>query len=223
MTLRLQTQQERDDDYFLVLYRALEVSLPRALDIRNIDRNFAADLCQEAMLRLLRSRAVGIRVRHPLAYLIRIAHNIWVDDLRAMTADPLASHKQLPQDGGPMSNDGCQVSARSPEEVAAAREIRVMWPLLSQQLPSPYREIATLQFMQEMPRVEISHWLQSWRPVSEEACRKLIRQAHQMLRGLSGSPAEHPRVRWPQRYCLTKNPWMRSAAPSSCRAIPKFV
>ncbi len=83
----------------------------------------------------------------------------------------------------------------------------------AKRLPPPYRQICHLQYIRGATRQEVLAYLRSWRPVSPEQARWLLREAHRMLRLILNG--EDPKARWPRRYKCT--PWILTPPPPVAR------
>ncbi len=172
------------------------------------DRHAAEDLAQIAMLRLFNSELKGVRVRSQRAWLRTVIANLAVDHTR-QGAIPGVGYAPIPSSASPpelLADSG----QHSPSERLMLSEASTWARQCLRRLPSPYAQIARLQYLKGHTRREIAVWLMSWRPVKAETCRGLILATHAMLRSLSGIG---PEALWPRRYDSRKNPWLLTPPP----------
>jgi len=173
------------------------------------DFSTGMDLAQEGLLRMLISTSRGTTVRAPRAWLRLVIRNLLADAARGRSGSPLPPLSERP---GSLEQEP-PADSREPSPVAAAVRNEMVALALAriEELPAPYRQSGQLQHIARWSRREIVAWLQSWRPVTEETCRRILRLTHAMLR--SAGEGTDLRLRWPGRFDPRKNPWVATPPP----------
>ena len=179
-----------------------------------LDIHVADDVNQEALLRLLILQQRGTAVRRPVNWLLKTARRMLLDIRRGRRLPAGPTRAQQPAEASSPETLVAHLHA-DPVRCAIVRESLRLIPLHVLRLPSPYREVARLQYWHGLSRRDISDSLQHWRPVSQETCRGIIRKTHRML-ALIGE-GESPRLRWPRRYRPSMNPWIATPYPRATR------
>ncbi len=142
----------------------------------------AGDLAQEALVRLWLTAQSGRPIVRPTAWLRTVLLRLTLDEARRPR--PPWKHPHPPWSAAECeaSDPACEAPWADPEHAAQVAEIRDRAEELLKRLPPPHREIARLQVLRGASRSEIIRWLQRWRPVGEEECRRLLRATHRALR-----------------------------------------
>ncbi len=197
------------------LIRVLKPATRGMVRRRGSDPLEADDLLQEALLRLWVTVNSGTRVDAPRAWVRATMRHI-MDDVARGRSVPVGPMRPLPAAFEQVAvQDGAHNEAIvDVSESATQHELLARGRRLLDGLPPPYRQIATLQYLNEWNRREITLWLQSWIPVADETCRGLFRRTHGMLPALLQSPS--PRERWPGCFSK-KNPWFLTPPPPFAR------
>ncbi len=176
---------------------------------RHLGLQEAEDLAQEGIVRMLEAGFRGETILNPRAWWWRVFTSMAGDAIRGRADRPFRPAQE--RSGGIDFEDGEQRHLVPPDEDAARREMLDVAPALIGSLPPPYREIARLQYLAGWSRRDVGAWLNGWHPLGEEARRKLLRGAHEMLRAIGRGV--DPVLVWPGRYDPRKNAWHRYPPP----------
>lgn len=139
MVTRANTLPGEDDGALERLYRRYSVWLGRRLRAR-LDADAAADVVQETYLRI--APHAGGDIRHPKAFLLRIAMNLVRDDARAQAR----RFRHLHEEASPRADPAVQV-----DQVLLAEIIRAM--------PELYRDVFVLSRFEGMTYPDIARTL----------------------------------------------------------------
>ena len=166
----------------------------------------ANDVAQETVARLLVQLAKGARIRNPEGWACQVSANLAMDVLRGRRTA-----------SGPASEWTIRLPAvdatgpeQPPDELAQLREEARRATDTVARLPAPYAQIIALQYLHSWTRAEVIRWLRTWRPVSKEHCRRLLRRGHAIL--LTIGEERNPWRRH-EAWFGKKNRWMTTPPP----------
>jgi DNA-directed RNA polymerase specialized sigma24 family protein len=142
--------------------------------------------------------------------------------LRATMRHILADGARRPRRCGPELRDpeedvlGDWPDPHASANPATAAMLHDYWaqaPSLFRRLQPPYRQIATLQYLQGWTRRGISQWLRTWRPVGEEEVRRLLSRTHSLLRSVACTTSGMRVQQSAGDRTPKKNPWLTTPPP----------
>lgn len=190
------------------LRRAQSVTRKHALDLE-----LAEEIAQETIVQFWLAENAGRTIE---------STSTWVSGtLRHLAADHAMGrcrgiHALAPARSDAKDPDDTKARKWSdPERNATLEDLWSRAPKLLAQLPPPCRQLAILQFIHGFSRLDLEHWLRSWRPIGAEEVRRLLRRTHSMLRGL-GDGGARADVRFSGQD-PRQNPWSTTPPPPLVR------
>ena len=144
--------RQRDPDLLDALIAQYQHRLLRYLLHMTGNRATAEDLFQETWMRVLEKGHTYDGKSRFVTWLLTIAHNVAIDDLRRRNPASL-DEMQESDDGAPFEVEDARPS---PFEQAAAGEERARLEAALQQLPAIFREVLTLRIHEQMKLEEIA-------------------------------------------------------------------
>jgi RNA polymerase sigma-70 factor (ECF subfamily) len=143
----------------------------------------AREIAQETFLRVYTARARFDGTRKFRPWVLCIARNLCLNDLKRKKAVPMESLEQYASSAREDTGELMPTSADGPDEVLAAGERRQMLARMLEELEEDARELLVLRFFQRMSAKEIADIVGS----TEGAVRTRL---HRLLRGLQKKYAD---------------------------------
>ena len=199
-----------DRRYWEALIAGVQHRASRLARRFHLDDQAAQDLAQEALTRYLGQVSANRTVHRPMAWLYAVMRRLCIDSLRGRP-NAVSSRPELEVLDRAALALRKDPDAQDPASSALAWDLFLWAKMCVELFPPPCKQIAQLQCLYGYSRVEITTWLQTWRPVGDEEARRLLRRTHAMLRALGRG--QHPRSVWPHGVSATRNVWMSTPPP----------
>lgn len=148
------------------------------------DSERAKEIAQETFLRVYVARARFDGTRKFRPWVLCIARNLCLNDLKRKKAVPMESLEQYASSAREDSGELMPTSADAPDEILATGERRQLLAQMLEELDEESRELLTLRFFQRMSARDIADILGS----TEGAVRTRL---HRLLKGLHKKYADH--------------------------------